>query len=46
LLKKLLCVVVRTQKISEAVEIVKENVEIVSQEHKKGEARKHLVLKA
>ena len=46
LLKKLLCVVVRTQKVSEAVEIVSVNLEIVSQEHKKGEARKHLVLKA
>jgi predicted Fe-Mo cluster-binding NifX family protein len=46
LLKKLLCVVVRTQKVSDAVEIVKENVEIVSLEHKKGEARTHLVLKA
>jgi predicted Fe-Mo cluster-binding NifX family protein len=46
LLKKLLCVVVRTQKVSEAVKIVKENVEIVSREYRKGEARKHLVLKA
>ena len=46
LLKKLLCVVVRTQKVGEAVEIVKENLEIVSQEYEKGEARKHLVLKA
>ena len=46
LLKKLLCVVVRTQKVSEAVGIVKENLESVSQEHKKGEGRKHLVLKA
>ena len=46
LLKKLLCLVVRTKKVSEAVEIVKENLEIVSREHKKGEARKHLVLKA
>ena len=46
LLKNLLCIVVRTQKVSEAVEIVKMNVEIVSREHKKGEARKHLVLKA
>lgn len=45
LLKKLLCVVVRTQKISDAVKIVKKNMEIVLEEHQKGEGRKHLVLR-
>jgi len=45
LLKKLLCVVVRTQKISDAVKILKKNVEIVFEEYQKGEGRKHLVLK-
>lgn len=45
LLNKLLCVVVRTQKISDAVKIVKKNAEIVLEEHQKGKGRKHLVLK-
>jgi predicted Fe-Mo cluster-binding NifX family protein len=45
LLKKLLCVVVRTQKISDAVKIVIKNAEIVLEEHQKGEGRKHLVLR-
>ena len=45
LLKKLLCVVVRTQKISDAVKILKKNVEMVFEEYQKGEGRKHLVLK-
>jgi predicted Fe-Mo cluster-binding NifX family protein len=45
LLKKLLCVVIRTQKISDAVKILKKNVEIVFEEYQKGEGRKHLVLK-
>jgi len=45
LLKKLLCVVVRTQKISDAVKILKKNVEIVFEAYQKGEGRKHLVLK-
>jgi len=45
LLKKLLCVVVRTQKISDAIKILKKNVEMVLEEYQKGEGRKHLVLK-
>lgn len=44
LLKKLLCVVVRTPKISDAVEILRKNVKPVLQEYQKGESRKHLVL--
>ena len=44
LLKRLLCVVVRTQKISDAVKVVKNNVGTVLEAHQKGEARKHLVL--
>lgn len=44
LLKKLSCVVVRTQKISDAIEIVKKHMEIVVAEHQKGDGRKHLVL--
>jgi predicted Fe-Mo cluster-binding NifX family protein len=45
LLKRLLCVVIRTQKISDAVEIMQANAERVQEEYEKGEARKHLVLK-
>jgi predicted Fe-Mo cluster-binding NifX family protein len=44
LLKKLLCVVVRTSKISDAVEIVRKNMKAVLEAHDKGETRKHLVL--
>jgi len=44
LLKKLLCVVVRTQKIPDAVEIVRKNVKAVWEAYQKGESRKHLVL--
>ncbi|MGD8513294.1 MAG: NifB/NifX family molybdenum-iron cluster-binding protein [Deltaproteobacteria bacterium] len=44
LLKKLLCVVVRTSKISDAVEIVRKNMKAVLEAHDKGESRKHLVL--
>jgi predicted Fe-Mo cluster-binding NifX family protein len=44
LLKTMLCVVVRTQKISDAVEILKRNAEVVLGEYQKGEVRKHLVL--
>ena len=44
LLKKLLCVVVRTEKISDAIEILKQNRARVQEEYQKGESRKHLVL--
>jgi hypothetical protein len=40
----LLCVVVRTSKISDAVEIVRKNMKAVLEAHDKGETRKHLVL--
>ena len=42
LLKKLLCVVVRTEKISDAIEILKQNWVRVQEEYQKGESRKHL----
>jgi len=44
LLKKLLCIVVRTKKITDAVEILKQNWARVQEEYQKGESRKHLVL--
>jgi len=46
LLKKLLCVVIRTKKVSDAVEIMKGNMELVRAEYEKGEGRRHLVLGA
>lgn len=46
LLKKLLCVVIRTKKVSDAVEIMKGNIELVRAEYEKGEGRRHLVLGA
>ena len=45
LLKKLLCVVVRVDSISEAIELIKANLDAVAEECAKGEERKHLVLK-
>ncbi len=45
LLKKLLCVVVRVDSISEAIELIKANWDAVAEEYAKGEDRKHLVLK-
>ena len=44
LLKKLLCVVVRTNKITDAIEILKQNWARVQEEYQKSESRKHLVL--
>jgi predicted Fe-Mo cluster-binding NifX family protein len=44
LLRRLLCVVVRVQKISDALRIMKKKLEVVLKEYEKGEARKHLVL--
>ncbi|MCK4390979.1 MAG: hypothetical protein KAV83_12170 [Desulfobacterales bacterium] len=46
LLKKLLCVIVRTNKISDSIEILRQNWARVQEEYQKGESRKHLVLKA
>ena len=43
LLKKLLCIVIRTQRVADAVEIVKANRERIIEEYEKGETRKHLV---
>jgi predicted Fe-Mo cluster-binding NifX family protein len=46
LLKKLLCVLVKANTISDAVEILKKHMEAVSKEYEKGEQRKHLILEA
>lgn len=45
LLKKLLCVVIRDERIASSVEIIRENFARVWDEYQKGEARKHLILK-
>ncbi|MDY6951568.1 MAG: NifB/NifX family molybdenum-iron cluster-binding protein [Thermodesulfobacteriota bacterium] len=44
LLKKLLCVVIRTKKVSDAVEVMKGHADVVWKAYEKGEARRHLVL--
>jgi len=44
LLTKLLCVVVRTEKLHDAKELIRKNLERVIIELKKGENRSHLVL--
>jgi predicted Fe-Mo cluster-binding NifX family protein len=46
LLKKLLCIVVRTNKITDAIEILKKYIGKIQEEYQKGESRKHLVLRA
>ena len=46
LLAKFLCVVVRTDTVADAIRTVQANLKAVGTEHSKGEARKHLVLRA
>jgi len=46
LLAKFLCVVVRTETIADAIRILQANLNAVVTEYSKGEARKHLVLRA
>jgi len=45
LLKNFLCVVVRIQTISDAIELIRDNIGMIAKEYNKGEDRKHLVLK-
>ncbi len=45
ILTKFLCVVVRTDTISEAIRVIQANFEAVLEEYRKGEARRHLVLR-
>ncbi len=45
LLQKLLCVVVRTDSICGAIELIEQNWDAVATEYAKGKDRKHLVLK-
>lgn len=45
LIKKMVCVVVRVQTVEEAIGLVANNLEQISEESAKGEARKHVVLK-
>lgn len=46
LLKKFLCVIARVDRIDEAIQIIRDNVDIILEEYNKGEDRKHLVLSA
>jgi predicted Fe-Mo cluster-binding NifX family protein len=43
--KNLLCVVVRTHTISNAIEVLHDNIDTIVEEYNKGQDRKHLVLK-
>lgn len=45
LLKKVVCVVVRTHDISNAIELIHNNMDKVVEEKNKGEDRKHIVLR-
>ncbi|MCD6569549.1 MAG: hypothetical protein J7L53_02480 [Deltaproteobacteria bacterium] len=45
LLKKYVCVVVKTNAISDAIQLVQANMERIIEEKNKGEDRKHIVLR-
>jgi predicted Fe-Mo cluster-binding NifX family protein len=45
LLKKLVCVVVRVEKVSDAVDLVSQHFDEVVKQHEAGEERSHVVLK-
>ncbi|OPL14381.1 MAG: hypothetical protein AVO38_02055 [delta proteobacterium ML8_D] len=45
LLKKFVCVLVETDAMSQAIEVVRNNLDIIREEKNKGENRKHIVLK-
>jgi predicted Fe-Mo cluster-binding NifX family protein len=45
LLKKFVCVLVETDAISQAIEVVRDNLDKIKEEKNKGENRKHIVLK-
>jgi len=45
LLKKFVCVVVRTNTITSAIEVVHNNMDRILEEENKGDGRKHIVLK-
>jgi len=44
LLKKFVCVVVRTNTITSAIEVVHNNMDRIVEEKNKGDGRKHIVL--
>lgn len=45
LLRKFVCVVVRTDNVSEAIEAIHNNMDLVVEQKNKGECRKHIVLR-
>ena len=45
LLTKFVCVVARTNTITSAIEVVRNNMDRIAEEKKKGDDRKHIVLK-
>ena len=44
ILKNFTCVVVKSYTVSDAIEVIKQNIDKVIEEHKKGECRKPVVL--
>ncbi len=45
LLKKFVCVAVKTDRIADAIQMIHENMEAIEEAKSKGETRKHIVLK-
>ncbi len=39
-----MCVVVRTERVSDAVQLIRDNMDIIEEEKNKGDERKHIVL--
>jgi hypothetical protein len=46
LLNKFVCVVVRTDRIADAIELINKNMERIVEEKNKGGKRKHIILKS
>jgi len=44
LIKKLLCVITRVDRIDASIQLIHDNIELILEECKKGEDRKHLIL--
>jgi len=44
LLRRFVCVVVRTERVSDAVQLIRDNMDRIEEEKNKGDERKHIVL--
>lgn len=45
LLKKFVCVAVKTDRIADAIQMIQENMEVIEEAKSEGDTRKHIVLK-